>query len=293
MRNLKWTVGDVEIYQIIELEDAGKVIQSTIKNATPQNIRKISWLYPDFADKEGNLKSLVQSFLIKSGEKNILIDTCNGNGKTRSDLPEWGNLHTDFLKRLRSIGIIETDINMVVSTHLHCDHIGWNTIRKGGSWVPTFPNARYLFVKKEFEYWKGKPEKEMAADKLAFDDSVSPVIKAGLGEIVTAHQRIDPHLRLRPTPGHTPGHVSVVVESKGRRAIISGDFIHHPCQIAHPEWTIDADVLPDQALATRQKILAEIADTDTLLIGSHFANPVAGFVSRAKDGYIFKQKKSR
>lgn len=280
---LKWKIGEVEIVQIVEME-GGELIQSTIKSATPENIQKIDWLYPHFANKEGTFKSLVQSFLIRSEGKNILIDTCNGNDKNRPTCPTWGNLHTDFLNRLQNIG----DIDIVVCTHLHFDHVGWNTRLENGIWVPTFPNTKYLFVKEEYDYWQQKPDKEFEDDKLAFDDSIAPIMKAGLGQLVRSDYKLDSHISLIPTPGHTPGHIRIAIESQGKHALISGDFIHHPSQIAHPEWTMDADSLPDKALETRQKILSEIADTDTLLIGTHFANPVAGRVVGSNNGFIFK-----
>jgi len=289
MANLKWTVGDVEVFQIAEIA-AGRIIQGVIKNATPENIRKINWLYPYFADKSGNLKAQVAGFLIKTDHHNILVDTCNGNGKTRTDVPEWANLQSDFLKKLDDIGVAGSEVDIVACTHLHMDHVGWNTKYESGSWVPTFPKAKYLFVREEYEYWLKKPEKEIADDKAAFDDSVSPIMKAGLAELVDMDYKIDQHVSFIPTAGHTPAHVSILIESKNQRAIISGDFLHHPCQIAKPEWATGADTFPDKAKETRQKILDQIAGTDTLLIGSHFASPVAGRVVCSNDGYILKYK---
>lgn len=284
MENLKWKIGDVEIYQIVEIE-ASKIIQEVIKDMSVEAIQSIEWLHPNFADKNGNLKALVQCFLIKSGDKLILIDSCNGNHKQRTDVPEWGNLQTDFLKKLRSLGITEGDINIVACTHLHFDHVGWNTKLENDIWVPTFPNAKYIFVKDEYEYWSQKPEKEIHDDKQAFEDSVLPIVKAGQAELVDEHYEIDRYIKFIPTPGHTPHHVSVLIESQKQRAIISGDFLHHPCQIANPQWGSYADTLPEKATITRQKMLDDIADTDTLLIGSHFAFPVAGYVIRTEDGY--------
>jgi glyoxylase-like metal-dependent hydrolase (beta-lactamase superfamily II) len=284
MSSLRWKIGDVEVFQIIELE-AGALIQSIIKNATPENIRNIGWLYPHFADKEGNLKALVQGFLIKSNKKNILIDTCNGNDKSRTDVPEWSNLKIDFIGRLAEVGVTPSEIDVVACTHLHMDHVGWNTKLENGNWVPTFPNARYLFAQKDYDYWVQKPEKEIADDKAAFDDSVSPIIKAGLATLIHFDHEIDKNISFIPTPGHTPGHVSVRIDSQGEHGIISGDFLHHPCQIAEPTWFTDADTIPDQGIETRIRLLDLIADSETLLIGSHFANPVAGRVQR-KNGKL-------
>lgn len=154
--------------------------------------------------------------------------------------------------------------------------------------MPTFPNAKFLFVDKEYEYWKSKPEKEIEDDKLAFDDSVRPIINQELALIVKSDHRIDSNIKLIPTPGHTPGHVSILIQSKKKRAIISGDFLHHPCQLVHPEWTMDADTFPDQAFEARRKMLKEIADTNTLLVGTHFADPAAGRIISLNKGYVLK-----
>lgn len=286
MPNLKWKIGEVEVFQIVELE-AGKIIQESIKDAIPENTQKINWLYPHFADKGGSLKALVQGFLIKSGNLNILIDTCNGNDKERTDIPEWSNLQIDFLKRLCDTGVSKKDVDIVACTHLHMDHVGWNTKLEDDAWVPTFPNAKYIFVKGEYEYWSKKPKKEIADDKAAFDDSVTPIIKTDLAELVEVNYNIDQSISFIPTPGHTPYHVSVLIESSGKQAIISGDVIHHPCQIVNPEWITIADTFPEKAVESRKGILKEIVDTDTLLIGSHFPSPVAGHVVGIKDGFKF------
>lgn len=287
MTGLKWTIGDVEILQLVELEE-NKLFNSFIPKAKPERIKKMSWLMPYFANNEGNLKALVQSFLIKSNGKNILIDTCNGNEKDRPGFKEWGYLNTDYLTKFDILGITPGDVDIVVCTHLHFDHVGWNTKKDGDKWIPTFPNAQYLFSKEEYEYWIKKPEKEMVDDHNGIDDSVIPIVEAGLSKFVPDNYQIDNNIRFIPTPGHTPHHISVVIESGGKKAIISGDVAHHPCQIEQQEWTTEADTYPDQTVETRKKFLNEIVDSDTLLIGSHFANPVAGYVVREGDNLKFK-----
>lgn len=287
MNSLKWKIGDVEIIQIVELE-AGKLIQSIIPQASTQNIKKILWLVPHFADQDGNLKALVQSFLIKSNGKNILIDTCNGNNKKRPLTPDWANLQTSFLETLRSTGITEENIDIVACTHMHFDHVGWNTKLVGGKWVPTFPNATYLFAKEEYNYWVQKPKKEVEDDHLGFGDSVSPILKAGLGKLVDEHYSIDETIRFIPSPGHTPHHISIWIESLGKKALISGDFLHHPCQVANPDWSTIVDTFPDRSIETRKKLLSQLADTDVLLLGSHFANPISGYIMKSNNNYMFK-----
>lgn len=284
---MKWCVGSVEIFQIIELE-AGKIIQSIMPDATPENVKKMKWLIPNYVGENGILKALVQSFLIKSNGKYILVDTCNGNDKNRPSMTEWGNLKIKFIEKLKETGITPSDINYVVCTHLHFDHVGWNTTLVNGKWIPTFPNAKYIFSKKEYEYWNIKPKKEMIDDLLGIEDSIQPIINAGLAELVKDDYKFDENISLIPTPGHTPHHVSVQIQSQGKNALISGNFIYHPCQVEKTEWGNTVDTYSDQALETRKKILSSIANTKTLLLGSHFSNPAGGFVKTKNGKLIFK-----
>ena len=175
---------------------------------------------------------------------------------------------------------------LLLAPILHFDHVGWNTRLRNGRWIPTFPNANYLFSKKEYEYWIKKPDQEIIDDFNGIDDSVTPIVDAGLAKFVADDHKIDKNVRLTPTPGHTPHHVSIVIESQGKRAIISGDVLHHPCQMVHQDWTTEADTYPDQTVETRKRFLKGIVDTNTLLIGSHFANPVAGFVVSEDEGLV-------
>jgi glyoxylase-like metal-dependent hydrolase (beta-lactamase superfamily II) len=285
--HLNWTIGDVEVIQIIEMAE-NDIFSSFIPAAKPEKILAIDWLQPHFADQTGNLKALVQSFLIKSQGKNILIDTCNGNHKNRPNVPEWGNLENDFLTKFTAIGITPEDIDIVACTHLHFDHVGWNTQLKNGQWVPTFPNAQYLFSQKEYDYWIKKPAKELIDDLNGIDDSITPVVNTGLSRLVSDDFQIDDQVYFLPTPGHTPHHISIVIESNSKKAIISGDVLHHPCQMVHPDWTTLADTYPDQTVTTRKQFLQSIKDTDTLLIGSHFANPVAGKVASDGEKLVFR-----
>lgn len=286
-KGLRWKIGEVEIFQIVEMDD-NELFSTFIPDAKPENIKEVKWLTPHFADKSGKLKTLVQSFLIKSQGKNILIDTCNGNGKERPNIPTWGNLKTDYLNRFSEINISPKNIDIIACTHFHFDHVGWNTKLVNGKWAPTFSNAKYLFSKEEYDYWIKKPTKEMIDDFNGIDDSVTPIVKAGLVKFIPDDYQIDENIKFIPTPGHTPHHISVVIESQGEKAIISGDVLHHPCQIVYPEWTTLADTNPEQTIKTRKKFLNEIVNTETLLVGSHFTNPVAGKVIKSKNSFVFK-----
>jgi glyoxylase-like metal-dependent hydrolase (beta-lactamase superfamily II) len=230
--------------------------------------------------------AVVQTFVIRLGGETILVDTCVGNHKLRPGLPAWSEMATDFPQRLSAHGVEPADVDLVICTHLHFDHVGWNTVpAEGGGWAPTFPRARHILSEPEFSYWRQLPDRETADDRAGFTDSVLPVYEAGLVDLVAPDHEPRPGLRLLPTPGHTPGHVSVLVESAGARALVSGDALHHPGQLAHPEWGIFSDFDPERARRSRVDLLGMCADTGTLLIGTHFPPPTAVRVKRVGEGF--------
>lgn len=282
-----WQIGDVKITQVIEIEDAGKIIQKVIPSATKENIAKIPWLKPHFADENNVLKAAVQAFVIETPKLRIIADTCVGNNKTRVDIPSWGNLQTDFLAKLEKQGFKRDKIDRVLCTHLHFDHVGWNTMKENGAWVPTFPKARYLFAKQEFDYWKKLPEKEIDDDRAGIKDSVLPVFDSGLVDLISVNHSITSDISLLPTPGHTPAHVSILIQSQGKQALITGDAVHHPCQMAHPEWYTLADTDKENAAKSRLVLFNRFADTNTLIVGSHFSQPTVGRLCRDQSGYKF------
>jgi glyoxylase-like metal-dependent hydrolase (beta-lactamase superfamily II) len=170
----------------------------------------------------------------------------------------------------------------VMCTHLHVDHVGWNTKLVDGRWVPTFPNARYVFGKTEYEHWR---EHSGTPDKLAvFNDSVQPIVDAGRAELVASDARLSDEITLIPTPGHSPGHISLHIRSDGAEALLSGDVAHHPCQMAHLDWSSTADSDPAQSAATRRELFSRFADKDVLVIGGHFD---AGHIKRDGDAFRF------
>ena len=279
-----WRIGDATITQIFETE-AGAILQSGLPEATPDRVAEIAWLQPAFASIDGHLNGVVQAFVVEANNTRTLVDTCVGNGKPRHDLPEWGNLHTDFLDTLGSCGFHPDSIDTVVCTHLHFDHVGWNTTLVNGEWVPTFTRARHLFGQDEFAYWKGMPDREFEDDKAGVRDSVLPVIDAGLSLLVDSDHRVSETISLIPTPGHTPGHLSVKVESGGQVAIITGDVFHHPCQIANPDWASSADYDAESSIRSRLALLEDLVGTDSILIGSHFPSPFGGRVVSAGSSF--------
>ncbi|ARX88865.1 beta-lactamase [Streptomyces alboflavus] len=251
--------------------------------ATPDIVADTPWLRPDFADDAGTLRLSSHSFAITLGGRRVLVDTGIGNGKERAN-PAWHDLDTDYLDRLTRAGFAPESVDLVVLTHLHADHVGWNTRLTDGSWVPTFPNARYLTTRTEWSHWAAADME--APRRQMFRDSVHPIRDAGLLDLVDVSAgpvEVAPGLRLLPAPGHTPGQVAVELRGDDRTALITGDAVHHPVQLARPDIGSCVDIDPALAERTRRALLASVADTDTLLLGSHFAAPTAGRVA-TQDG---------
>lgn len=282
---LSWKIGDVTVKRVLELELPVAYYEKYpfMPKARPEALRKIPWLYPNYVTPEGHLRLSIHALLLQSPGLNLIVDTCIGNDKPRK-LTGNESLHTEFLKDLVAAGGARETIDYVVCTHLHVDHVGWNTMKVGDSWKPTFPNARYLIGREEFEYWS---QSDSADQTPVMQDSVTPVFAAGLADLVETNHQISPEICLIPTAGHTPGHVSVMIESRGEKALITGDTIHHPCQIAHPDWSVSFDEDRQAAAICRKKLLQDVADSQVLVIGTHFAAPTAGKIVSDGESYKF------
>lgn len=280
--NLSWTIGDVKVTRIVEIPliAPGPFL---IASATPEAVKTIPWLAPHFIDEQGRLIMSIHALVVETPTKRIVVDTCIGNDKPRH-FGEWNKMQTSFLKDFEAAGFARESIDVVLCTHLHIDHVGWNTMLVDGQWVPTFPNARYLMGAAEFDYWKAGSD-STAGEPAVFADSVQPVWDAGLIDLVASDHRVCDEVSLVPTPGHTIDHVSVRIASKGEEAVITGDFIHHPCQLAHPDWDTKVDYDGKQSTTTRERMFAEFARDRTLVIGTHFADPTAGRVVRDSGAY--------
>jgi glyoxylase-like metal-dependent hydrolase (beta-lactamase superfamily II) len=278
-----WQVGDVRITKVKEIELAGAVTW-LLPEATAENLLQEPWLQPHFSDEHGEPTMSIHALVVESEDRRILVDTCVGNDKQRK-IPGWSMRDGPFLEDLAEAGFSIDSIDTVLCTHLHVDHVGWNTRLVDGRWVPTFPMARYLFNEKEYAHWEADQD-QLYGD--VFGDSVKPIFDAGLADFVPADHVLTDAVRLEPTPGHTPGHVSVKISSQGEEAVITGDLMHHPVQCAHPEWGSVADVDPAQALATRRAFLERYGDTPVLVLGTHFATPTAGRIVRKGGAFRFE-----
>jgi glyoxylase-like metal-dependent hydrolase (beta-lactamase superfamily II) len=279
---MKWTIGDVTVTKIVELEMTGGS-RFLLPQATPDAVLPIAWLRPHFADENGRLRMSIHSFIVETPDRRIVVDTCLGNDKQGRRIPHWNDRDGPFLADLAVAGFAAESIDTVLCTHLHVDHVGWNTRLVDGKWVPTFPKARYLMGRTEYEHWRMAKDRPDMANILA--DSVTPIIEAGLATMVETNERICDEITLIPTLGHTPGHVSVMIQSQGEQALITGDFMHHPCQIAHPEWSTLADSDADQGIETRRRMFKRLAGTPVLIIGTHFAGATAGRLVTDGDSY--------
>ena len=271
-----WTVGDVTVHRIDEVLLPPATGPWLLPGATTDLVGREEWLRPDFAGPDGTLRLHSHSFAFEKDGMRVLVDTAIGNGKTRAN-PAWHKLGTGYLDNLSAAGFSPDTIDLVLLTHLHTDHVGWNTHDVAGTWVPTFGNARYVTSRTERDFWAAydmdEPRRHM------FDDSVVPVEEAGLLDLVDVPAEgveIASGLWLLPTPGHTPGHLAIQLTSQGETALITGDCIHHPIQFAHPAIGSCVDIDPEHSETTRRRVLASLADTGTLVLGTHFPPPTAG-----------------
>lgn len=276
----RWQIGDIRITRVQEWEAGG--MGFILPDATRENLAGIDWIAP-FVDERGEALGSVHTLALEVGDRTILVDTCIGNDKERMPMKMWHKRQGPFLEDLASAGFPASRIDTVACTHLHTDHVGWNTRLVDERWVPTFDNARTLVARVEWEHWSGGGDAVMRA---TLGDSVQPLFDADLVDLVGLEHEVADGVRFESTPGHTPGHVAIHISSRGEEAVITGDLVHHPAQFARPGWKCVADSDPAQADETRRDFMARYADTPTLVIGTHFAGPTAGRLVR--DGNVYR-----
>jgi glyoxylase-like metal-dependent hydrolase (beta-lactamase superfamily II) len=281
---LALSVGRLQVFTVVER--AGPTRPTwLLPDATPDAVeRHRPWLSPHFLDEGGRFLQSVHAFVIRAPEYTALVDTCIGNDKDRGGRAPFHMLSTGFLDNLRDAGVPPESVDLVICTHLHVDHVGWNTRRQDGRWVPTFPRARHLFARAEWEHWSASADDGVAR---IMADSVLPVLDAGLAGLVPMDHRISDEVRLEPTPGHTPGHVSVRLSSGGEEAVITGDLMHHPVQVAEPGWGSHFDSDGALAAETRRAFCARYADQPIAVLGTHFHHPTAGRIVRHGEAWRF------
>jgi glyoxylase-like metal-dependent hydrolase (beta-lactamase superfamily II) len=283
------TLKDITIHPVVEQQGAFFDVMEFFPMLAKEDLEENrSWLQPTFIDPViGRLVLCVQSFIIKTTQLNILVDSCVGNHKPRPARPFRNMMNSDrFEKNLGAIDLTVNDIDYVMCTHLHVDHVGWNTRLNNGRWVPTFPKAKYIMADRELAHWTQK-EKDDPASVPWITDSVLPIVEAKRAQIVTSDFALNESVQFIPTPGHTIDHYSVLVGHPGRDVLITGDMIHSPIQGKYPELGMRADYDSRQAGKTRRQIFDRFCDAPTIMCITHFPSPSTGRVRRWGDGYKF------
>lgn len=281
-------IGDMTIVRALELVTPFDPLVFYPETVAEDWAPHREWLQPNAMDAAtGMLLLYMQSYIVKTAHHTILIDTCVGNDKSRENRPAW-HLKSDntYLSALAEHGLGPEDIDYVMCTHLHSDHVGWNTKLVDGRWVPTFPNARYVFSEKEFDAWKNQGHEKFSDQPLI--DSVLPIVEAGRADLVGHDFSLNDEVTLEPTPGHTPDHLAINFRSNGAQAVMCGDLIHSPVQCLYPEWTAWPDWDIAQAKVTRRAFLDRYCETDTLVCTAHFPLPSAGRVVRNGEAFGFE-----
>jgi glyoxylase-like metal-dependent hydrolase (beta-lactamase superfamily II) len=279
--------GEVSITRVVEIGRSFYPTAAMLPESTPEAIaRHRAWLEPDFVDAEtGDLGSRIQTWIVRMRGRTILIDTGVGNDKERHESPLWNRRQSTWLDDLAAAGVTPAQVDTVVCTHLHVDHVGWNTRLQDGHWVPTFPNARYVIHGEEWQFWNWERAQGREASG-CIADSVAPVVEAGLATLVDGHHEIAPGLRFEPAPGHTPGHVAVRLTTPAGEAVFAGDLMHRTVQVAEPQWNSQFCHDGSQARKTRQDFVERHADTGALVLPAHFPRP--GYVVRGNGGFRFR-----
>jgi glyoxylase-like metal-dependent hydrolase (beta-lactamase superfamily II) len=287
------TLGDVTVTRIKETEGSFPITALLAPEGGREDWEQnSSSLAPNHWDPESNeIQVGITSYLLRSVGKNILIDTGGGNGKERPYFPAVAHLDTDYLEQLEREGVSPEDVDTVVCTHLHMDHVGWNTVLRDRQWVPTFPNATYLFANEDFEFWNPLNEKKPKGaliNQNAYEDSIAPVHDAGQARLWSGSYTLDENLTLVAAPGHTPGTAVLNVTSGSDRAIFVGDILNHPMQIMRPRWNSCFCENPEESRSTRKKILSRAADTNALIFATHFVGGEAAEIERHGENFRIK-----
>ncbi|MFZ3468280.1 MBL fold metallo-hydrolase [Streptomyces sp. 4.24] len=271
-----WRIGTTVIHKVLEAEVTVPVA-GALRTDDTALLKRYPWPAPDFARADGTFVLSVHGLVVDTGTRRILVDT--GVGNARASVPFLSMLDSAWLEDLAALGYPPESIDTVVCTHLHFDHIGWNTRLVEGKWVPTFPRARHLVTRVEWDHWADEGD-------VGLHDTMQPLIDEGLVDFVGDDHQVADGVSLEAAPGHTPGQVAVVVESGGERAVITGDLVHHPVQFIEPDVAGLADTDAVRAAATRRAFVDRYADTGTLVIGTHFPAPTAGLLRRGGDGGV-------
>ena len=282
-----WQVGDVTVTRIVELWDFQDNIAMTMPEATAEEVVAMQWLHPHYATPDGKQRMNFQGFVVQAPGRVIVVDSCIGAGRQR-DFDVFCDLPEGFLEDLESLGVSRHNVDTVMCTHLHFDHVGWNTYKDPdtGEYRPTFPNARYLFGRTEYEAWQNTIRHDGHHTDTHLVECVDPIVALGLADFIEPDHEIAPGIRCEPSHGHTPGHVHVRISSKGEEAVITGDLMHHPMQVAMPHRPATFDMDKETGRQTRMGFVQKYSDSGVLVIGAHFAEPTAGHIKTHGEGDV-------
>jgi glyoxylase-like metal-dependent hydrolase (beta-lactamase superfamily II) len=284
-----FSVGRASIVRVEETYGATYAVKDIFGECTDAIIATHgNWLSPGHYDaSSGLIKLSVHSWLLDVGGQKILIDACCGNNKVKPGRPFWNMLNVPFLERLAAAGARPQDIDLVMCTHLHHDHVGWNTQLSNGRWVPTFPNARYVISKPDFEYFQklDNDPKTAPAEMGTFRECVLPIVDCGRADLIEGPHRLNEHIEIVPTPGHSAGHVVFKLTSGTAQAIFIGDVFHHLLQVYYPDWNFPKNSDVEQARASRRKVLELCATSGALTLPCHVGTPFAGYIDATSTGF--------
>lgn len=285
-------IGDIRIDRLVESEGAFADADFLLPDIEPGLLQaNASWLYPSFVEPVTN--KIIMSFhslILRTPRSTVLVDCCVGNDKERPLRPGWHLQNTPWLDKLLQLGLTPADIDYVLCTHLHADHVGWNTRLVDGRWVPTFPNARYIFGREEYHYWEQACRNHSGDEPLnhgSFDDSVLPVMEADKAVLVDNDFELESGIWLAPAAGHTPGNVIVHVQSQDQHAILTGDVMHSAVQIANPDLSSRFCLDPNLSRVTRRKLIDNYADSPVIMLPAHFPTPTSGKIIRAANAFSY------
>jgi glyoxylase-like metal-dependent hydrolase (beta-lactamase superfamily II) len=290
MRQIR--IGDITIDAVVEREGPWRRPQDFFPLYDEATFRRhLAVMEPEVFDPaSGRMNITYQTFVVRTPHHTILVDTCTGEDKGHPppfDFPgkeRWRN-------ELFALGVSYDQIDYVFCTHLHIDHTGWNTTLRDGRWVPTFPNAKYIFHKAEYAAWEADHATGKNPRSVVFRDNCLPIVEAGQALLVDDAYALDDTITLMPTPGHSPCHCCVNIHSRGQTAVVTGDMMHHAIQCRELDWSAGVDWDPKQAAASRRRFLGSVADTPTLLLPIHFPAPTAGLVTADGDRFHYRFKR--
>jgi len=282
------TCGTCDITAVEESRGPFRTPDAMFADATPEMVaRHLHWMAPDYMDADTRMLLFsFRSFVIRTERLTILVDACVGNHKDRPGRPQWHQQTWPWMANLNAAGVTAEEIDIVMCTHLHIDHVGWNTQLVDGRWVPTFPNARYVFSEKEYRHWESMLGATEVGDNV-FNDSVLPVVEAGRADLVRDDHEIDHGIVLEPTPGHTPGHVALNLTRGGDTALFTGDLFHHPLQVYEPDLSSVVCTDGDLSRKSRYDFLNKYADTGAMLYPAHFTGACVGEIRTEGDGFRY------